>query len=187
MTINFRPKSISCFIIHLLSVFSILLFMNLSFANSIIVHENGNIGIGTPSPASKLDVDGEIRGSGFKGADKTSTFGTIVASGTLNPGESGGVNSLNSYGGNGRVYIMVASMHSSDEKGGHVYDIFLGAHGQTYNNYSASMMGIFSNSGLTLSRSGREVTFSNNTNLSSKWILKQLPLTFFAETLGAGL
>lgn len=77
--------------------------------NSILFQNNGNVGIGTTSPAQKLDVAGNINSSG------TGTFAQVTTSGNINlPSTSGPTVGVLTSGGNPFLYNFGAD------------DIFLG-------------------------------------------------------------
>ena len=153
-----------------------------TLGDSVIIESEGNIGIGTEAPDAKLEVVGVMMASTFRGSSGNTVYGNVWREGTLNPGETGGQQNMNSLAGNGKVSFTICSMHSTNIHGGHVYKIFINAHGQAYNDYGPNLMEHLSNDGLSLT-AGYSCVFTNNSQESAKYIIKQLPITSFATTM----
>lgn len=101
----------SCGILYAQSLWS-------SGTNGGIYYNSGNVGIGTSSPAAKLQVDGNVLSSGSFGVNGSSPSGNIVF--TLKANPSGGVAGIYDYNGNLRAYPFYLS--SSDAAQGYYYD-----------------------------------------------------------------
>jgi len=150
----------------------------------LVISGNGNVGIGTTAPVERLHVAGKIVAStAFRGDNLNVSYGNICGSGIIVSGTSGGMSNLNSCAGDGKVSIMVCSMQSTNYAGGHVYRIIYNAHGATYNDYM-DVMSHLSDASLSLTGVAGNCTFTNNSGVDARWVVKQLPITVFESTMG---
>ncbi len=132
----------------------------------------GNVGIGTPNPNSKLDVNGNVRAL---------AFGRVHVSAVLQPGESASHN-LNGLAKNNGNIGLVAVLFTGDTTSwtDNSYRLFTHAHGAPYNDFD--MLTIRNGVGYSISGLA-QMTFTNDTAAPARYTIKTLPLIVHSSTL----
>ena len=141
--------------------------------NGFTVLTSGNVGIGTASPANKLQVTTGI-GIG-------TTIGKNHLAGSLASGTSITLNA-NPAGGNNSAGLIVVSCVPNSTSAGGAIGIWTGLHTQGSNRYTLLQQENENN--ITIVESGGQYTITNNSGARAYYQLKVLNLTDFASTIG---
>ena len=139
----------------------------------MVVRSTGNVGIGTPSPANKLQVTTGI-GIG-------TTIGKNHLAGSLASGTSITLNA-NPAGGNNSAGLIVVSCVPNSASAGGAIGIWTGLHTQGFNGYTLLQQRNENN--ITIVESGGQYTITNSSGARAYYQLKVLNLTDFASTIG---